>query len=100
MQLLNKQVYRLKYCLSDYSVFLKNDQLKIFNRVMYSMIIFGNFDFFSTGRMEENTPFRNHALLRIRPSPVKSTQALLIFYMYGLLFHEKLSPPLEGPTEL
>ena len=32
-----------------YSVFLKNDQLKMLNRKMYSMTIFDNFDFFPTG---------------------------------------------------
>ena len=65
--------------------------------MMYSMTIFGNFDFFPTGWMVENTPFQNHALLR---KSVKSTQVLLISCMYSLLFHQKSSPPLEGPTEL
>ena len=31
---------------NEYSVFLKNDQLKMLNRKMYSMTIFDNFDFF------------------------------------------------------
>ena len=64
--------------------------------MMYSMTIFGNFDFFPTGWMVENTPFQNHVLRK----SVKSTQVLLISYMYSLLFHQKSSPPLEGPTEL
>ena len=59
-----------------------------------------HFHFFPTGWMVENKSFQNHALLRKRPWSVKSTQVFSISYMYSLLFHQNLSPPLEGPTEL
>ena len=78
----------------------KNDQLKILNRMMNSITIFGNFDFFPTDWMVENTPFQNQALLRKRLWSVKSTQAFFISYMYSQLFHQKSSPLLEGPVEL
>ena len=73
LYLLYKQVYRLKYCFSNYSIFVKNYQLKILNRMTYSITIFGNFNFFPTAWMVEYMPFRNHPLLRKSPWPVKST---------------------------
>ena len=73
------------FCISFkvYSVFLKNDQLKMLNQMMYSMTLFDNFDFFPYWL--DGRPFQNYALLRRRPWPVKSTQVFLISYMYSLM---------------